>query len=313
MLDAETWRPALVSSLVRAKGNDRAIVLEAISRVANRETLALLDGMTGSDVVTLRRQLRFLLAPRLFLRTLGGVALHRASWDGPEIHVDKKRVRMLSPSLLRTSDRHSIGDVALDILWPESGANSAINSLNQTVFQLRRYIDANYRGGESPDYVISTSDHVGLNSDLVHTDLAEIRRLPTRLAIGDWQARQSVAKRAVRLVRGEFLADLRYEDWANRQQLNIHAEVRERLLPIAVSPGTSYDVDVSAQAAGALLNLDPYDEPAILALAACFSQLGRRAASRQVIVDYLKRLETDLDLEPTTQFRNAAADYGLVN
>src|SRR5690606_35655034 len=123
-------------------------------------------------------------------------------------------------------------DVALDILWPDADPNSAVNSLNQTVFQLRRYIDPAYRGGESPEYVTSTSEQIGLSPDLVHTDLSEIRRLPTRLATADWHDRQTIASRCVKLVRGEFLADLRYEDWANRQQLNVHGEIREYLLPI---------------------------------------------------------------------------------
>jgi DNA-binding SARP family transcriptional activator len=204
-------------------------------------------------------------------------------------------------------------DVAIDILWPDSDPEAAINSLNQTVFQLRRYIDKTYRGGESPEYIASSAEHLGLSPDLVHTDLQEIRRLSARLASADWHQRQATAARAIRLVRGEFLADLRYEEWANRQQLTIHAEIRERLLPIALSSGTSYEVEVAAQAATALLNLDSFDEAAILALAECLSRSGRRAAARQVVVDFLKRMESDLDLEPTEEFQSAAANFGLVN
>jgi DNA-binding SARP family transcriptional activator len=202
-------------------------------------------------------------------------------------------------------------DVALDILWPESDPNSAVNSLNQTVFQLRRYIEPGYRGGESPEYLTSTSEQIGLNPDLVHTDLGEIRKLPARLAAADWQGRQALASRCVKLVRGEFLADLRYEDWANRQQLHVHGEIRENLLPIALAPITSFDVDVSAQAAAALLNLDPFDEAAILALADCLSQSGRRAAARQVVIDFLRRMQSDLDLDPSSDFQAAATQYGL--
>ncbi len=124
-------------------------------------------------------------------------------------------------------------DVALDILWPEADPDLAVNSLNQTVFQLRRYIDPDYRGGESAEYIVSTTDKVGLNPELVHTDLAEIARLPERLAAGDWHHRQATASRAIRLVHGEFLADLRYEEWVARQQLSVHGRIRESLLPIA--------------------------------------------------------------------------------
>jgi DNA-binding SARP family transcriptional activator len=269
--------------------------------------------MPEPDVAVLRRQLRYLQAPRLFLRTLGGVALHRASWEGPVITIDKKRVRMLLAVLAGHFGSILSRDVALEILWPEADPVSAVNSLNQTVFQLRRFVDPAYRGGESPEYVLSTSEQIGLNPELVLTDLAEIRKLPNRLAAADWHSRQKIASRAIKLVNGEFLADLRYEDWAYRQQMSIHGEIRECLLPIAQRTGTSYTAEVSGQAAAALLRLDPFDEAAILALADCLTQAGRRGAARGVIVDFLSRLESDLDLEPTPQFRAAMAGLGVVN
>jgi DNA-binding SARP family transcriptional activator len=311
--DPDAWRGSLVTVLPAAKGNDRRVVIEAISRTANRETLDLLGPMPEPDVAVLRRQLRYLQAPRLFLRTLGGVALHRASWEGPVITIDKKRVRMLLAVLAGHFGSILSRDVALEILWPEADPVSAVNSLNQTVFQLRRFVDPAYRGGESPEYVLSTSEQIGLNPELVLTDLAEIRKLPNRLAAADWQSRQSIASRAIKLVNGEFLADLRYEDWAYRQQMSIHSEIRECLLPIAQKTGTSYTAEVSGQAAAALLRLDPFDEAAILALADCLTQAGRRGAARGVIVEFLSRLESDLDLEPTPQFRAAMVGLGVVN
>ena len=40
--------------------------------------------------------------------------------------------------------------MVLDTMWPDSDPAAAVNSLNQTVFQLRRAIDPDYRDGESP-------------------------------------------------------------------------------------------------------------------------------------------------------------------
>ena len=82
--------------------------------------------------------------------------------------------------------------MAIEILWPDTDADAAINSLNQTVFQLRRYIDPAYRGGESAEYVISNADQVALNVELIYTDIDEIRRLPDRLSECDWAHRQVV-------------------------------------------------------------------------------------------------------------------------
>jgi DNA-binding SARP family transcriptional activator len=309
--DPDAWRAALVKCLPTARGNDRTILLEAIARTANRETLVALEIVEGDDVTAVRRQLKFLQAPRLFLRTFGRVQLHRAAWDGPVIPIDKRRARMLLAVLAAHMGTTLSRDAALDILWPDADPDAAINSLNQTVFQLRRYIDPAYRGGESPEYIVSTAESVGLHPELVLTDLAEIRRLPTRLAAADWRQRQALAQRAALLVQGEFLADFRYEDWVARQQLLVHGEVRQRLLNIAESPGASFEVDVAAQAATSLLALDPFDEAAIVALADCFTQSGRKAAAHRIVADFVKRLHADLDLPPSREFDGAVARLGV--
>jgi two-component SAPR family response regulator len=109
--------------------------------------------------------------------------------------------------------------MAIDLLWPEADGDSAVNNLNQTVFQLRRYIDPSYRQGETPEYVISSAEQISLAADLVHTDLQELRRLSDRLSNSTWQQRQKAARKAIALIRGEFLADLRYETWASRLQV----------------------------------------------------------------------------------------------
>jgi DNA-binding SARP family transcriptional activator len=190
-------------------------------------------------------------------------------------------------------------DACVETLWPNADADAAINSLNQTVFQLRRYIDPAYRGGESPDYVISTSDQVALNPELVHTDLSELRRLPMRLAGADWSQRQVAARKAISLVRGEFLADFPYEDWSTAQQIAVHTEVRELLMPIASSSPVEYAEDVGLQAAAALMTLDPWDEGALLAMVSALARSGRRIAARRLVLAYAARLKEELDEAPS--------------
>jgi LuxR family transcriptional regulator, maltose regulon positive regulatory protein len=310
--DPDGWRAALAACLHGAVGGDRELLLRAVARTANRETIAALEGIPGSDVADVRRDLRHAQAPRLFLRTLGGLSLHRGDWAGPAVSIDKRRARSLLAVLAAHQSAPLTREMALEILWPDSDPESAVNSLNQTVFQLRRYIDPGYRGGESAEYVLSTSEQVALNADLVYTDIAEIARLPGRLASLDWQHRQVAAMRTVELVRGEFLADLRYEDWVSRQQMIVHERVRERLLSIARGYATSSSVEVAAQAASALLLVDPFDEGALICLAECMSRSGRRAAAQQIVADFARRMASDLDIEPSPQLVDAAKNLGVV-
>ena len=60
----------------------------------------------------------------------------------------------------------------------------------------------------------------------------------------------------------------------------------------------------------ALLRLDPFDEPATLALADALSASGRVVAARNVVVEYVRRLNDDLELAPSAEFQSAASRHG---
>jgi DNA-binding SARP family transcriptional activator len=200
-------------------------------------------------------------------------------------------------------------DIAIDILWPDADADAAVNNLNQTVFQLRRYIDPTYRGGESPEYIISTSEQVTLNPALVHTDLDEIRRLSDRVGGADWNHRQSTALKAIDLIRGQFLADLQYEEWAAVQQLTVQNDLRDRLMPIATGAVTEYELRVATRAASALVSLDPYDEPAVLALVECLARSGRRRAARDLVIGFMHKVTSELDEQPSIELERVARGF----
>jgi hypothetical protein len=92
------------------------------------------------------------------------------------------------------------------------------------------------------------------------------------------------------LIRGEFLAELRYEDWAVRVQTSVHAEVREPLLRLA---SRDKNADLAVRAACALLGLDPFDEAAQVALAAQLKVGGRPLAARLALARYARQLDDE--------------------
>ena len=233
--DPEGWREGLIEALVQARESDRSTLLRSISKHANKNTIAAMQHLGGTDIAEARRHLQRAAAARLYLKTFGGVSLHRGDWTGPALQIDKKRVRMLLAVLAARSHTTLTRDMAIDLIWPDADPDAAINNLNQTVFQLRRYIDPSYKGGESPEYIISSSEQIALNPELVRTDLDEVRRLDQRVRGADWASRQAAVKRVIALIRGEFLADLPYEGWTAVQQVTIHSEVRDHLLPVATT------------------------------------------------------------------------------
>lgn len=296
--DPEGWRSSLIGVLNFVRSAERREALQAIARNADIETVTELEAIGGRDVERVRQQLRQERASRLYLRTFGPISLRRDGWFGSPITVEKRRVRAFLAVLGAHAHTTLTRDMAIDLLWPDADGDAAVNSLNQTVFQLRRYLDPEYRQGESPEYVLSSADRVSLNSDLVLTDLELIRDLPARLANATWPERQAIATGVIELIDGEFLADLRYETWASRLQLMVHNEVRSRLMPIA--GGNGFDLETSLGAATALVAMDPYDEQATLLLADCLARTGRRVAAKELLRRYRDEMERDLSEETAT-------------
>jgi DNA-binding SARP family transcriptional activator len=189
--------------------------------------------------------------------------------------------------------------MVLDLLWPDADPSAAANSLNQTVFQLRRAIDPDYRDGESASYITSNVDLVQLNAELVVTDLAEFRRLASDIPDSPAPLKVQVSSALIELIRGEFLAELRYEDWVARLQQGVHAEVRTALLRLA-NGELHTPTDLAVRAAASLLELDAYDEAAQVALAEQLAEGGRRVAAKLALARFAKRLEMEELGEPVT-------------
>ena len=307
--DPGHWRPLILGVLGRLTGQSRTMLLGALARHGNRELSEGLRTVPGSDAAELRRHLIHQQAPRLFIRSFGPLVIHRGGWDGLVLHVPKRRLRLLLAVLVAYAGQALTRDMVLDLLWPEADPGAAINSLNQTVFQLRRLLDPSYRDGDSPLYLISNSETVQFNRELVRTDLSEFRRLAGRVNSGE-AINAQIGASLLALIRGEFLSDVRYEDWAWNLATAVHNEVRSVLLPLATGPLHSDDSDLGVRAACALVALDNFDESAQIALADRLAESGRRSAARESIAQFSRRLRDELDEDPSGSLADAIARIG---
>lgn len=310
--DPDHWRVPLASMVDSFEAVDRGPLLQAIGRYGNRAVIDALAGATSDDAQSLRRNLTFRHAARAYVRTLGRLEIHKSSWNGPPIRLERPRSRTLLGLLVAHSDAALTRDQVLDHLWPDSSQSAATNSLNQAVYQLRRLFSPEYRDGEAPAYITSTAEVVTIDPNLVTTDIEEFRRLVAKAAdAADVHQWQKSVTRAIELVRGEFLSELRYEDWVVDVQTGVHSEIRQALLPIAKGKGRYVIDDVAIRAATALLSLDNFDEEAYIAIAERLASSGRRVAARQLITRYASRLRDELEGDPSPELMSALAGLGV--
>jgi len=310
--DPAAWRAPLARLVALTEGEDRRATLAAVVEISDRSSIELLRGIKGRDVDDVRKRLIRSQAPRLFIRTLGTLTIHKGGWESPPYGVTRTRIRGLLGLLAAHLDTGVSRDSIMDALWPDSDPAAAINNLNQSVYKLRRFLDPGYAEGESPTYLIADSESVRLDPELVRTDVSELRRLSTKLHSGARSAGDGAdaASAIVQLAKGEFLPELRYEDWASSKQLAVMEEIRRALLPIAEGRYAAQNPLLAAHAAAVLVSMDPYDETANIALATQLAVTGRRVAARTHLERFLVSLTRDLGDEPGEELRALAHRLG---
>ena len=142
---------------------------------------------------------------------------------------------------------------------------------------------------------------IALRLDRVDVDLIEFLRIADGaidlMAKGDRDAAEAPLRQARQIYAGDFLEDDLYEEWA----VEAREEARSRLLTVLrllARLATDRGDDESAgQYLGQLLERDPYDEDAWLALIAGQLRLRRHGEARRRYAAYARRMG-ELDVVP---------------
>jgi DNA-binding SARP family transcriptional activator len=306
-LEPDFWGPIVLGELGSIEPPDRRDLLAAIERHATTRALEGLPAQLEPDIAEVRRALTRRHAARIWVRSLGLLAIHRNGWSSTPAVLGKRRLALLLGLLLAHHRGTLPRDQVLNVLWPESDPEAALNSLNQSVFQLRRHLDHDYRDRESPSYIMSSGEAIGLDPELVRTDIDEFRAAGRLLHESvEAPARRGAAEAMIGLARGEFLTELRYEDWVVDAQASVHAELRLHLLPLARGE-IDIPADLGIRAASALIDLDRFDEEAHLALVDRLLQSGRRSAARDALRRFARLMAREFDEEPTPEMLTALA------
>ena len=294
----ERWRSAL------------RLAMESGS-VAHRFGLALLLDEVGAaeDIPKLRKLVRDLklagqardlgrgLARRLstpvVLEDLGRVRvrLGQGVVEGRSI---RRKVLALLCYLATRSQMSATREEAIDALWPNLDPTTALNSLNQTVYFLRRVFEPEYQEDTSPGYLGQDGELIWLDTALVASRSQMCRRLIRDLRVAS--DKEGVLELA-RQYTSKFAIDFSYEDWASDYRDTLHASylrVVEAAIRADIDDG-EYDhgIEVAQLAADA----EPASDDLQLSLVRLFRLSNSYAAAAEQYEVYA-RSQRDLGVEP---------------
>ena len=160
------------------------------------------------------------LARKVYVEDLGRISWSLGRATSRELRSEGAVLSLLA-LLLTRPDFSCTRDQVLDALWPDLEPDLAMNSLNQTIYFLRRVFEADLVDELSPGYLHHESEVIWLDPELVSSrsdECAEIiRNLPQR---GYARSGRSSNRSCTQ---GRFALDFEYEDWAAPYRDTLHA------------------------------------------------------------------------------------------
>jgi ATP/maltotriose-dependent transcriptional regulator MalT/DNA-binding SARP family transcriptional activator len=291
----ERWRSAL-----------RAAVDGTTPSAATAAEFLDLHG-AAEDVVRLRRfskrrganhalgrALAGRVAPRVLVEDQGRVAIRIG-----DRHVEgtaiRRKVLTLLCYLLARPRFASTRDEVLEALWPEFAPAVALNSLNQTVYFLRRVFEPAYREDISPGYLHHEPDLIWLDrqlisarSQLCYDYIRSLGAAPT----------PDQVDRLVGMYRGPFALDFAYEEWAVVHRDALHAAYLQVVENSLAGDTGSGHWDRGIVTARRALAIDPEAEHIEASLVRLLRLSGAHAAAAEQYEHYSGMLRDSLGIEP---------------
>jgi len=186
-------------------------------------------------------------------------------------------------------------DQVVEALWPDQDPAAASNSLNQTVYFLRRVFEPSYVDDLSPGYLRHETDLIWLDPGLVSAESETCKR-----AIEE--ARKSSAWATVDLVsrsyRGRFALDFEYEEWSTNYRDNLHASYLEMIERAVEDEMRAARFDRAIELCRRALDVDPLCEPIERQLLRVYRLTGAHAAAEEQYRHYSTAMADDLGVSP---------------
>jgi LuxR family maltose regulon positive regulatory protein len=292
----DRWRSALRVAIRTDSAPHQIRCAEILEEIGTAEDIPLLRGLAKRGRLGrsgLGRTLARRLAARIWVEDLGRIQVQigGVSIDGSQI---RRKVLALLGLLLTKTGMAASREEIIEALWPESDPAAALNSLNQTVYFLRRVFEPKYHEDTSPGYVDQGSETLWLDSELI-SSRSQVCRAILREVRGDPTPEQAIS--LAQQYHGRFALDFLYEDWAADYRDSLHAaylRVIESALRLDMNSGHyGRGIEVAQLAVEA----EPESEEIQLALLRLYRISGSLAAAAEQYGHYAQTLR-ELGVEP---------------
>jgi ATP/maltotriose-dependent transcriptional regulator MalT/DNA-binding SARP family transcriptional activator len=295
----ERWRWTTRHLLADPAARDVDIrrAAEILDAIGTEEDVALLRSLAhrkALGIPDVGRGLIRRLAPRAFVDDLGRLEIQIGDRVVASSEIRRKVLSLLCFLLTRPKSTSSREQV-IEALWPEMDPDQGANSLNQTVYFLRRVFEPACEDDTTAGYVQSRGDLIWLDPELVQSRSSGCARLVAAMR------RDPSPELAVELAEsyaGRFAVDFLYEDWSSSYRDTLHAAYLDRIEKAIERDTARGAFDRAISVAQHAIAADPEAEQIELALLRLYRLTGAHAAAAEQYAHYAAVLREQLGVEP---------------
>jgi TolB-like protein/Tfp pilus assembly protein PilF/DNA-binding winged helix-turn-helix (wHTH) protein len=244
--------------------------------------------------------------PQLTIKLLGRFEVLRDGKPLSEEAWGRRKTKTLLKVLLTEPGRVFTQDQLIEALFGGENVDRALENLYGRVSQLRRALEPDLKHGADSAFILREghgySFDVAACSDL--DTIAFKQGLDDSQSLAeekDWAAAAERFEEAITLYQGEFLAEDRYEDWAEearRDQQRLYLESMAELAECYEHLGR---LRQSISCCQRILALEPHREDVIRRLMSYQAEAGQRAQALETYQEARQALREYLDVEPSTE------------
>jgi DNA-binding SARP family transcriptional activator len=295
----ERWRQSIRRVLGEERSPIRIHAARILDLIGEQQDIPLLRAEAKASRHSrsdsnLGRGLARRIAPRVFVEDQGRVEIQVGSGVIAGTELRRKVLAMLC-FLLTRSKFSATRDEVVDALWPEMAPEVAANSLNQTVYFLRRVFEPSYKEDLSAGYVRHDSDVLWLDRELIRSRSHECREMID--ALGPNPPPSEVDQLSATYL-GRFALDFSYDEWSVpfRDALHVaYIQVIESAVTRDIETG---HFDRGIRLARRALDIDPDLEDLELSLLRLYRLTGAHSAAAEQYGHYAAYLREELGVEP---------------
>jgi DNA-binding SARP family transcriptional activator len=224
------------------------------------------------------------------VQDLGKVSLQVGPLEVPGTSIRRKVLALICFLVTRPHFAATREEV-IEAMWPDAAPTSAMNSLNQSVYFLRRVFEPAYSEETTAGYVRQDADLIWLDRDLVTARSQQCTDLVSR---SERAGGSDVVRQLSETYVAKFALDFAYEDWSSdfRDWLHVsYLRVIERQIRAHVD---AHQFDSAVALARRAVAIEPSNEELELTLLRLLRSSGAHSAAAEQYSHYATLLKRDL-------------------